>query len=1116
MKPNFYTLWCLLLCVGTITLHAGDPAEQADRQLLTEVVDRIAASYDVSIAYDVDQLNEVRIAKFRISQRGAEPDLRTLSTIAPITYVKLNATTFVVKKSKAEILGETAAPTAPVTVPEPAVELVTARGFVFDAESREPLIAVNVNVKNGTEGTFTEADGSFAIEVERGATLQFSYLGYLELELQVNDANLSSIYLEPDAERLEEVVVVGYGTQRRSDLTGALSSISEEDLLALPSTGLDQAIQGRAAGVYVTQNSGAPGGGVSIRIRGIGSTLTAEPLYVIDGIPVVNDNQGTSTNFSELDGGGQNSNALNTINPSDIESIEILKDASATAIYGARAANGVVLITTKRGQSGRSTISFDTYYGVQELARKIPVLNLQQYAEYYADIGWEPIEEFARPELLGRGTDWQDAVFRRADMQNYQLGVSGGTEKTTYAISANFHDKAGIVIGSNFQRGGGKINVDHKFSDRIRVGNSFLVSRTKENITFNDNSNGVIFTALLMVPNAPVRNADGTFAGPQEEITLSFDNPVARAVETSDINQKSRVLGNIYLEADLFPFLKYRTEFGTDLVYSNHETFFPSFQRGNFFGKSGIRENASNSQFWINKHLLTFNKQLNDRHNLTVLGGFEAQAGHYEWLFAARENLPTNDLISINLGDVGQQQTNGGAGHWALLSYFGRANYNFNEQLLLTTTVRVDGSSRFSPENRYGVFPSAAIAYRLSNTDWLRPVEAIDNLKLRVGVGEVGNQEIGLYSYLANLRSVSVALGDVLATGFVPDNLANPTVRWESSRQTNVGVDLGLFNNRIELIADYYIKRADGMLLPALLPASAGNLNPPFVNIGEIENRGFELSLNTANITGKFEWRTGVNFSVNRNRVVSLGSNGELVGVIQRLPVTRTVEGQAISQFYGYVAEKIFESAAEVAESPFQSNGTRAGDIKFADLNNDGIIDDQDQQFIGNPLPDFTLNLNNNLSFANFDLNFFFQGVFGNEILNLIRRDTEGMVSLNNQSVAVVNRWTTTNTQTDIPRVTAPDPNNNRRISTRFIEDGSFVRLKNVTLGYNLPRPLLQRLRLTNLRVYASGQNLVTFTDYSGYDPEVGSFNQNPLINGVENGRYPIARSVTFGLNLQF
>ncbi len=1084
--------------------------------LLAEAIDFIAEEFEVNIIYDVDQLQSQKINQWELKEITPELALKQLQRKANFTFKELETNTYIIKAGTKKEDASFSKTEQPSLTSPPSAPPIEAVGQVVDIDTGEPLIGVNIIIKGGTTGAATDFDGRFSLEVPIGTTLVFSYIGYRDKEIKIKQANIGSIYLEPDARQLEEVIVVGYGTQKRSDLTGALSSVSEKEIKALPTTGLDQALQGRAAGVQVTQNSGAPGGGVSIRIRGIGSTLSAEPLYVIDGIPVVNDNQGTSANFSELDGGGQNSNALNTINPSDIESIEILKDASATAIYGARAANGVVLITTKRGEKGKSSISLESYYGIQELSKKVPVMDLQQYALYYGDIGFEVIEEFENIDLLGKGTDWQDAVFRRAGMQNYQLTVSGGSEKTRFAMSGGYHFKEGIVIGSDFNRLSGKINIDHSFSDRVRVGNSFLVSRTKENITFNDNSNGVVYTALLMVPNAPVRNADGSFAGPQEEITLSFDNPVARALETSDVNTKTRVLSNIYAEIDIFPWLKYRTEFGTDIVYANHNTFFPQFQRGNFFGKSGVRRSLNNSVFWINKHLLTFNKTFAQKHNITSLFGFEAQEGKYEWLFAARENLPTNELPQLSLGDAGQQQSNGGAGHWALLSYFGRLNYGFDDRYLLTATVRVDGSSRFGPNNRYGVFPSAAFAWRASNEPFLKDLDFIDNLKIRAGVGTVGNQEIGLYSYTSNIRSINLAIGDQLVTGFGPDNIANPDVRWESSFQTNIGFDLGLFKNRIELIADFYVKKADGMLLPALIPLTAGSLNAPFVNIGEIENRGVEVSLNTQNMTGVFSWRTGLNFTVNTNEVISLGSNGNLVGVLQRIPVTRTEEGRAISQFYGYVMEGIFQNQAEVVESPFQQNGTRAGDIKFKDLNNDGIINDLDQTFLGNPLPDFTVNMTNNFSFKGIDCSIFFQGVFGNEILNLVRRDIEGMAGLANQAVIVADRFRPGEPSTTVPRATSPDPNSNRRVSSRFIEDGSFIRLKNVSLGYTFPKDWMRSIRVSNLRVYLSAQNVYTWTDYSGYDPEIGSFNQNPLINGVENGRYPISRSFTFGVNANF
>lgn len=1107
-----------LICLG-ITPYNGSAQifAQNNSIALNQAIDQLADYYKVNLIYDVEQLSSLKVHNWKLKETSIEEELKALQGKANFNFKKLGSETYVIKAKPGRAITRTNAKAIPkktiLPAPKPKIKVV---GRLLNAETNEPLIGATILVKNTGTGTTTDETGAFLIEVEEGATLIINYIGFKEKIVRVNKANLGDIYMVTDAAQLKEVVVIGYGTQKRSDLTGALSSVGEEEIKALPVTGLDQALQGRAAGVQVTQNSGAPGGGVSIRIRGIGSTLTAEPLYVIDGIPVVNDNQGTSSNFSELDGGGQNSNALNTVNPNDIESIEILKDASATAIYGARAANGVVLITTKRGKEGKSRISLETYLGQQEIAKTIPVLNLREYAEYYDEVGFEIIEEFSRPELLGEGTDWQNEVFRKANMQNYQLTVTGGNDNTKFALSGGYHFKEGIVVGSDFTRLSAKINIDHSFSDRIRIGNSFLLSRTNENITFNDNSSGVVYTGLLMVPNAPVRNADGTFAGPQEEITLSFDNPVARALDTRDKNFKTRLLANIYLEVDLFKWLKYRTEFGTDIIYTNHNTFFPEFQRGNFFGKSGVRRSLSNNLFWINKHLLTFDKTINEKHKVTTLLGFEAQEGQFEWLFASRDNLPTNDLQQLSLGDAGSQQNDGGAGHWALVSYFGRFNYSFDDRYLFTGTLRVDGSSRFGPNNKYGVFPSAAFAWRISNEPFLKEIDFIDNLKFRAGIGTVGNQEIGLYSFSSNIRSINVVLGDQLVSGFAPDNIANPDVRWESSFQTNLGLDVGLFKNRLELIIDYYIKKADGMLLPALIPSTAGSLNPPFVNIGEIENTGVEITINTQNITKAFSWRTSGNLSINRNRVISLGSNGNLVGLIQRIPVTRTEEGRPISQFYGYVMDGIFQDQAEVAESPFQSNGTRAGDIKFRDLNNDGVVNDQDQTFLGNPHPDFTVNLTNSFTWKGIDLSIFLQGVFGNEILNLVRRDIEGLAGLSNQSVNVINRWSPTNPSNSVPRATDTDPNANRRISTRFIEDGSFVRLRNISLGYTFPQKWLKRWGINNVRAYISAQNLVTWTDYSGYDPEIGSFNQNPLINGVENGRYPIARSYTTGLSVNF
>ena len=1002
---------------------------------------------------------------------------------------------------------------APLTADLP---FLTITGTVTDAETGEALIGVNIRVEGTTSGAVTDFDGKYSVSADPGQTLIFSYLGYQETKRVVTNQTVVNLVMEPDAEQLDEVVVVGYGSQKRSDVTGALSSISSEDLREIPVTGLDQAIQGRAAGVQVTQNSGAPGGGVSIRVRGIGSTLTAEPLYVIDGIPVVNDNSVNTTQYDGVEGTVQANNTLNTINPNDIESIEILKDASATAIYGARGANGVVLITTKRGKSGASKISFESYLGTQKLARKLDVLNLREYAQYYNDRGFRGIEEFQDLDLLGEGTDWQDEIFRRAYNRNAQLTLSGGNDKTQFALSGGFTRTEGIVIGSAFNRFSGKINLDHQLNDRIRIGNSLLVSRTKEDITLQDNTRGVVYTALLFVPAAPVRNADGSFAAPQDEIELNFINPVSRALEIQDQARKTRLLANFYFEADVLPFLKYRTEFGTDLLFAGQSTFQPAFQRGQIEQRSSLNVNRNQNRFWINKHLLTFNKTFSEQHSVTALAGFEAQEGGYDFLFARRNDLPNNTNIALSLGDAGQQQTGGGSGEFALLSYFGRVNYSFSDRYQLTATLRADGSSRFGRNNRYGYFPSAAFAWRISNEKFLKSFDKLANLKLRLGYGAVGNQEIGFYSSFATVGPVVAVQGDRIVTVFAPNNIANPDVRWESSFQTNIGIDVGLFNNRVEVVADYFTRRADGNLLPALLPATTGGLAAPIVNIGEITNEGIELTINTQNTTGAFDWSSSVNFTRSTNLVTNLGSNGSLVATVEGIPVSRTEVGQAIGQFYGWVTDGIFQNPDEIAEAPFQSIDTRPGDIRFVDINEDGLINADDQTFIGNPLPDFTANLSNRISYKGFDFSALVQGVFGGDILNLVRRRTEAFEGFSNQSVAVLDAWRPLAPSENTPRAAPADPNGNTRISNRFIEDGTFVRLKNVQLGYTFPKALTERIGMSSFRAYVSGQNLVTLTGYNGYDPEIGSFNQNPLINGVDNGRYPTARAFTFGINANF
>lgn len=1112
LRIKYYTLTLFLLL--PIFLSAAPSSIENCRyvntkEALSVVLDKISSHYLVNLVFDDQHVRNIDIQNFTFGE-SLEADLNEVLSDTDLKFKKLNSSTYVIKPA------ENQKTFAQAKIKEK-VSILKITGVIKDAETQETLIGASIKDLSTGLGTISDIDGKFELEVEPSATIQVAYVGYQTQEVIISSGTTIEIQMQKDAQIIEEIVVVGYGSQRKSDLTGAVSRIGAKELKQLPSTGIEQAIQGRTSGVYITQNSGSPGGAMSVRIRGTGSTLSAEPLYVVDGIPIVNDNAGSSATF-ESDGGGQYSNALTTINPNDIESVEILKDASATAIYGARAANGVVLITTKKGKSGESSISFENYMGIQQLYKKIDVMNLREYAEYITEVSLGDIEEFENLELLGDGTDWQDVIFRDALMNNHQINVSGGDEKTRFSITGGMHNKDGIVEGSNFQRYSAKLNVDHNVNSRFRMGVNMMASRTRENIVFNDNSNGVIYTALLTPPMVPARTLDGTFGEPPtgENVVLTFDNPLANALEVEDLNRKSRLLGSMWAEYNLTPSLKYKIEVATDVLYANHNTFWPSFQRGTQSRKSRVRRNTNNSLYWINKHLLSFNKTFTERHRLNMLAGFEAQSGSYEWLSASRDNLPTNELAQLNLGDAGTQLVQGGAGHWALLSYFGRMNYGFDERYLLTATLRSDGSSRFGENNRYGLFPSLAFAWRISNEKWMKQFDNLYNAKLRLGYGAVGNQEIGLYSFASNLRSISVVVGDQLITGFGPDNISNPNVKWESSVQFNLGLDIGFYNNRIELTADIYNKTSRDMLLPAILPATAGGLNPPFINIGEMRNTGIELGLVTQNYTGKFDWKTTANISFNQNEVVDLGSTGALTGLMQRVPITRTEEGLPIGQYFGHQVEGIFNDLEEVESSPFQEVGTRPGDIKFKDLNGDDVINELDKTFIGSPHPDFTVNLINDFSYKSFDFTFFLRGVYGNEVYNLLKRDLAGTGAWHNQSIEVQDRWTLDNLDGSEPRANGNDPNANRRVSDRFVEDGSFVRLQNVSVGYNVPVAKTKGIGISNARFYLSGQNIFTVTNYTGYDPEIGSFNQNPLINGVDNGRFPVARSFTFGINLNF
>ncbi len=1016
-------------------------------------------------------------------------------------------------------------------------------GHIIDGENQQPMVGVNVSIKGTTIGSTSDADGNFSIRVPEDASiLVFSFIGYKVYEVEVGNQSIINVTLTPDIKSLNEVVVIGYGEQKREDVTGAISSIKVQELKTIPQVSIDQLMQGRASGVTVTNNSGQPGGSASVRIRGITSlTGSNEPLYVIDGVPVSGDGNNTSTSGASGNNGflgsgsGQTSlSPLAAINPSDIVSVDILKDASATAIYGSRAANGVVIITTKRGKSGESKITYDMYYGSQRPSKFLDVMNLQQYAKYQNDISkafGQPLrEEFKDVSLLGKGTDWQREIFKPAPMQSHQIGISGGKDKLQYFISGGYLDQKGIIIGSNFNRYTFRVNLDNEVKPWLKTGISLTASRTKERIVLNDDINGVVSSALTSAPDVPVRNVDGTFGSILSNIngTAVPVNTVAQALTFENSVIRTRVLGNMYIDISFLKDFSFRTEFGGDLSFNKNNQFLPTYN----WGKAAINAIAqsqrsnNNSTFWVLKNFLTYKHTFNTN-TLTLVLGHEAQQSNWDGLNGTRINfLGGNQIQELSAGSTSQMGSGGYAGTSTLESYFARGTYSISDKYSITGTLRADGSSKFDPvtKKQWGYFPAVAAAWTISNESFMKNVSVVNNLKLRIGYGAVGNQNIPPYSYGTTLRPFITGAG----TSFPQNNVANPNVTWESASQTNLGIDLGIINQRINLTVDVYNKISKNFLFQLPLPSYLGSnghgkIDAPYVNLGKMQNKGIDVAINTRNFTGNFTWNTTFIISHYKNKVVEINGDNIIQSKPQEnLAVNLTKAGYPIAQFYGYKTAGIFRDQQMLDSSPKQfdstANGNSLGDIRYVALDNHKTITDADKTFIGSPHPNFTFGLTNNFTFKNFDLSIFLQGSQGNKILNLVRKSSD--LSLDRLSVNQLNlasdHWTVDNPNASQPRFLAGSDNHNLTLSDRFVEDGSYLRIQNVTLGYVVPVPFLKKLQITRFRIYGSAQNLKTFTKYTGYDPEVGALNQSALTMGVDNGRYPSARTYTIGLNVEF
>jgi TonB-linked SusC/RagA family outer membrane protein len=1017
---------------------------------------------------------------------------------------------------------------------------ITLSGKVTD-ENGEPLSGVSVAIKGTKKGTASNAAGVFTLGLSSAnETLVFSFVGYITQELKPNIKTPPLIKMVSAGGSLNEVVVVGYGQVKKKDLTGSVGSVSIKDLQKAPVTSFDQALAGRVPGVQVGGVDGQPGAAINIIIRGQNSvTQENSPLYVVDGFPIEN-------------------NDNNAINPADIESIDILKDASATAIYGARGANGVIMITTKRGKVGTPVVTYNGFYGWQENTKRIKMMSPYDFVKLQFEIDsatateqylldGKSLENYRNVE----GIDWVDKVFRRAPYQSHNISVSGGTAKSRFSVSLSTDDQDGILINSGFKRYQGRVTLDQSITDKLKFGVNANYGTSKNYGTVVRDNTGIptisyMYSAWSYRPvqsiNSPVNIEDELFDPELNPGTDRRTNPLVQAENEFRQSSSNNMLANAYIEYSVAKNLTLRVTggvsnvMGTNLTFYNSKTRLGSPQYPENLGVNGSRLVNESTNF-SNENTLTYSKKLNTDHSFTVVGGFSQQRNNSKANGLQAIQLPNESLGLSGLDEGTARSVVATSSSWALQSFLGRVNYNFKSKYLLTASIRTDGSSKFVESNRWGYFPSAALAYRLSAEPFMQKLKLLSDAKLRVSYGTTGNNRVSDFAALSGVtfgNSIMYSFGNnAPERGGAATRLGNPVLKWESTRQLNIGIDLALWQDRVSFTGDYYNKTTNDLLLNAQLPSATG-YTTAFKNIGKVSNTGLELGLNTVNVKGRnFNWSTNFNISFNRNKVLALTENQESLtstsgGVFAAAPKWIARLGKPIAQFYGVIFDGLYQfedfdqlpNGTYVLKSHIPTNGTtraniRPGDVKLKDLNNDGTVNINDYTIIGDPNPDFIGGINNNLSYGNFDLNVLFQFSYGNQVLNANRITFEGGMALpsnTNMFEEFANRWTPTNTNTDVNR---RGGNGQDYVSSKYIEDGSYLRLKTVSLGYNLPSGWMRRAKVKSARIYASAQNLHVWTKYRGLDPEVAVQYTN-LTPGYDYSPYPRAKTLVFGLNISF
>ncbi|WP_302459268.1 SusC/RagA family TonB-linked outer membrane protein [Parabacteroides johnsonii] len=1026
----------------------------------------------------------------------------------------------------------------------------TVKGKVIGSDGYG-IAGVNVIEKGTTNGVITDVEGRYVLNLTtENPVIAFSFIGYVSQELSVGNKTVVDIVLKEDVKALEEVVVVGYGTQKKKDLTGAIASVNSEDLGKTPALSFDQSLQGKVAGVQISQTNGAPGGNINIMVRGISSiTGSNSPLYVVDGFPIGTGGGGSNlsnfSNSSYSSSGMANAttekiNPLSTINPSDIESIEILKDASATAIYGSRGANGVVLITTKKGKTGKTSINVNASFGVQQVAHKLDLLTPREYAEFVAegrDNAWiyaggqasDPNEvrtsnAWVRPEyrnpssISNEGTDWQDVIFRLATVQNYQVSATGGTENIKYMVSLGFFDQKGIVIGSDFQRFNIRSNIEAKLTKRLKFGTNLAGSygygdfaRTEGHLGLR----GMIQCALAINPGMPVYGQDGSYNSEFDDpMGAPVENPLFIAENFSDKRNMKDFIVNNYLDYEFIPGLNFRTSFGLKFNLNQTELW-KSSKIGTYADKSSPATAAAIDKKglnWLNENTLTYKKNFNEKHDLNVVAGLTVQKDTYSQLSAGATDFPTDYIHYLSAGTI-----NSGThlkSEWSMVSLLARANYVYDNKYMLTATVRRDGSSRFGANQKWGTFPSVSVGYRVSEEPFMQNFRALSDLKIRASYGVAGNNSIGNYNQIALLGVSNYVDANKILPGLAPSTLANDELTWEKSKQTDIGIDFGLFNNRVSVIADWYYNLKTDLLLSVNLPAASG-FGSAMQNVGEIENKGFEFALNTVNIdTKNFSWSTSFNISTNRNKVKKLATeDGRIVS-----DKFITEVGQPISSFYMMNVVGVFKDDADVAKGPVYSPNTRPGDLKYEDVDGDGKITTADKTIVGSPFPDFTWGLNNEFKWKNLSLSVFVNGSQGGKTYFEAGETLLNCAGVQNQLSLVNDRWRSPEEPGNgyLPRAIRSDYALGMSASSRYLFDASYVRIKDITLSYDFPGSITQKIGLKGLNAYFNVSNVYTFTDYPGYDPEASQSGDSVTSAGIDSGVYPTPRTYTLGVKVAF